>query len=180
MSMHWTLSAEELADIAKVTVESAVLESTIDFWLHRILGIKEKEYRILIGSATIGPKIRMFNEIVAPRLRSRLRIEALKNGVKEMNRLIPERNVVVHGEWNPLGAVSTLEALGSTLDPKQAWGLVAKSAKSTKTVSLSRLPKLAEEIAEANANLHLFCIQTFSDLRQRKKAKKKAAKKHAP
>jgi hypothetical protein len=158
------LNKDEREALGEVAVEAAQLDITLEITLRFLLQFSYKEYKKVIGTKMLSPKLDVLDVVGWSRLggkRKKRHRKQLKDLISDLRLLVQERNTAIHGVWGPQGGLSEadLKAIeDGSFKPRAAEAINQSDGKILKT---SRLGELAAELREVTKRLEEFAGRTW-------------------
>ena len=97
---EWPATDDHLIAIGKVVIESACLEFTLQLAIWQILGLPEEKASYITGHLGLDGRLTLFQE-VAPSFFPKLAHGKLKEKIEAARKANTERNLIIHGLWEP-------------------------------------------------------------------------------
>lgn len=150
------LSAEQLAEIGSIALESTECEVVVEELLWALAGLDRERGILFTQNMQMKSRIEMLSALGKARLPNDQSLSEFNELIQELNNLNQKRNHVIHGSW---GAWTTLRELarrpGSefTVTPK---AIKRRPNKAPMELSAEQLRGLPEQIAHATARLMQF------------------------
>jgi len=153
---QWQTDAQ-LADIGRVVVESANLESIVEQMLADFIGGKAEILDILMGTQMLDRKLELLGRIAPLKLRSAKHRATLASLLDRCNSLNKLRRIAVHGVWKERGGVTLSDFLAfkpRPLEPSDA----ATRRNPNNVLTAERVKTLGTDIQQAHQDLWRFWV----------------------
>jgi hypothetical protein len=96
------MTEKELAALGRVVTKSAVFENTLDWAIPLMTKIPDELYALVSKGKTLGPKVELLEAILTTKAKKTPHLATVKSFLKNANKAVEKRNVVVHGELSVL------------------------------------------------------------------------------
>jgi hypothetical protein len=136
------MTEKELAALGRVVTKSAVFENTLDWAIPLMTKIPDELYALVSKGKTLGPKVELLEAILTTKAKKTPHLATVKSFLKNANKAVEKRNVVVHGLWSPGGHGDSLW-IQLTVDLKNT-PIAAASTRKKLKVYASELSVLAD------------------------------------
>jgi hypothetical protein len=146
---------DHLKVIGLVTVNFSLLENELAFDIHVLLGLDHRTSQIITAELRFKGLLDLFSSLCINKMKNETASTELKELVKKVYQVEQKRNSIIHSLW----------AVGNTGDTITRFKQTAKSSKGLhfqyEQVTVEKLQKIADEIAEATAEVHNFLMNNI-------------------
>lgn len=97
------LTKDQLAAVGSVAVESTFCEEFVELFIWALLGVRERQGKFLTAPLQMNSRLDLLSSLMKVRLRSATKRLAFTDLISRLREANSERNVIVHGSWEPDG-----------------------------------------------------------------------------
>jgi hypothetical protein len=97
------LTKDQLAAIGSVVVESTFCQELVESVIWGATKLKEDQGKYFTGPLQMNSLLELMGSVAKPKLRSNKKRAALTSLISRMKEANNERNIIVHGSWQPDG-----------------------------------------------------------------------------
>jgi hypothetical protein len=158
--LNWyPLSNEERATLGAVVYETALLDSSVDECIRSLAGIDRDVFGIIVGQRTLGQKIDIARRLGLLRFAPAMQpsFASLMVHLTDAN---SDRNIAVHGLWEPEGGHTLETMFGPTTPPAEAT-LPKRAGKGDRKLKATAIEKLAIRIRNGRGTLWKFVLENW-------------------
>jgi hypothetical protein len=167
MRTNLILNREQLEALGLLVGEFARLEATLDLLIMDLARLSEEQYALFMQGKTLGAKLSTLRAIGVQKLKSQEKTDVFVGLLEELARLNSERNLAVHGIWQPKGGF-TLAFIARAFNTTEAEAVHKKG-----TLKAERLSELVNQLDAAHSSLYRFWNDTWLKPRVRRSLRRK-------
>jgi hypothetical protein len=158
--LNWyPLSVEERATLGAVVYEAALLDSSVDECIRSLAGIDKDVFGITVGQKTLGQKLDIAKQLGLLKF-ARATQPTFASLMKHLTDANSDRNIAVHGLWEPEGGHTLETMFGPTTAPVEAI-LPKRAGKQGRKLKAAVIEKLAVSIRNGRAALWKFVLENW-------------------
>jgi len=161
MLTKFMLTVEERAAIGDLVAASAWLESVVGILIEQLAKLERHAFGALVEGAMLGKKLEALQTLGDYRIESESMKEEFHSLLERARSLNSERNIVVHGQWQPKGGASLGDYFGWQPGEKPMEFVQTRRIKGDKSLDASRVVVLGEEFHLLGDELLMFGILHF-------------------
>mgnify|MGYP000895688977 CR=1 FL=1 len=156
------MSAEQLAEIGSVALESTECEVMVESLIWALAGLDSERGKLFTQSLMMNSRLELLLAVAKSRLTTEeqvTRLTAIVGALKELN---TKRNTIIHGSWGAWVTLRELAAIPDTAAPAKA--IKRRPNKAPIELSVAELIGTPESIAKATADLRAFAEEAWPRL----------------
>lgn len=150
MAHDLPLTTAQLIALGRVVAESSKTEAWVNFILNVLTRLNLFEFDLLIHRLKHHEKLQALKALGLKKLRSKKKQAKFSQIIDRLSNLNTDRNIAVHGQWEPIGGPTLGESLGGfgpDHELRPAHAVNRKGKGKTTNLSAKRLEDLADNIA---------------------------------
>jgi hypothetical protein len=161
------LTVDQRAALGSLVAETTEMEGTVDVMIAIVTNLSTPQCAVLLEGRMISWKLEALKRLGLQKLKRKAQMKVFAHLVDSLSSLNSERNVAVHGLWQPQGGYTYALLAGITPVGPSVAALKRRNAKSSTLLKADRLEQLAKGVRETHSDFFRFCMEVFVHARVR-------------